>query len=112
VRGDYPVLAHDAFQGDERVLFLVVLTGGIRRYVDVPPMVVKDGLSVGGRKPVSGRLAEVECFTQLVGTLVSALVDVDPQQLRAVQPIRAVGKRVEVLDLVTVKENRTAHAKP
>lgn len=112
VRGDHPVFADDAFESDEFVLVVAFLAGGVRRYVDVTAKVVKDRLPIGGSEPVSRSLAKVERLSDLVRVVAITTVEVDPQQLRPLQPLRPVGEAIEPLYLVPVEEDGTAHAQP
>jgi hypothetical protein len=56
-----------------------------------------------------GLVVQVELVRNLIGAELSAVVEVDPEQLRSPQPSRTLGKLLEMVDLVSVEEN-CAHA--
>jgi hypothetical protein len=106
MRGDCPVLPDDALERDE--VFVFLFTGRVRGHVDVAAVVVKHGLPRGGRQAVTRRIVKRERVSDLRRALSLTLVDVDPQELRAVQSSWTGAKIVQMLNLVAVKEDRFA----
>ncbi len=54
---------------------------------------------------VTSRLVEVERASDFLRFLTFAPVDIDPEELRAVQPLQVVRQIVEVIDLVAVEQH-------
>ena len=104
MRGDHPVLADDTLERDQ--VPVVLVAGGIRRHVDVAAEVVKHGPLRRRRQPSGRRFVEIEPLGDLRHVLVAASVDVDPQKLRAVQPLRPARQLVEAIDLLPIEQDR------
>jgi hypothetical protein len=80
--------------------------------VDVAAVVLEDRATARRGQPIPRRVVEVERFRYAICVLCSAILDVDPQKLRAVQPPWPLRKIVEALDLVAIEEDRTAQDVP
>ena len=106
VGGDHPVLADDAFERDQ--LALVVLVRRVGGDVDVAAVVVEDGAILRVGETLARGAVEPECLRDAVRVLLGAAIDVDPEQLPAAQPLRTLAEIIEMLDLVTVEEDRFA----
>jgi hypothetical protein len=74
--------------------------------MQVPAEVVEDCLPIRGGETIPRRFVKVEGLDRLVDALVGPAVEIDPQQLRALQPLRALRKAAEMLDLIAVEEDR------
>jgi hypothetical protein len=110
VRGDHPVLADDALKRVK--LALLVVTRSVRRDVDVAAVVVEDRPLVRLLQRRARRLVEVERLRDRVGSGLGSLLEVDPQQLRAAQPARPLGERLEMVDLVAIEQDGCADDPP
>jgi hypothetical protein len=110
VRRDHPVLADDALQRVE--LAFLVVARRVRRDVDVAAMVVEDRPLVGLLEVCPRRLVEAERLGDLGGADLGPLLEVDPEQLRSAQPARALGKRLEMVDLIAVEQDGVADDLP
>ena len=77
--------------------------------MDVAAVVLEDGAILRVGETLAGGAVEPECLRDTVRVLLGVAIDVDPEQLPAAQPLRTLAEIVEMLDLVTVEEDRFAH---
>jgi hypothetical protein len=110
VRRDDPVLADDALERVE--LPLVVVARRVRRDVDVAAVVVEDRPLARLLEVRPRRIVEAERLGDLCGADLASLLEIDPQQLRPAQAPRALGKRLEMVDLITVEQDGFADDLP
>jgi hypothetical protein len=109
VGSDHPILAHDALERDQ---LAVLLVRRVRGHVDIAAVVGEDGVPERRRQPVARASVEPEGLGDLARVLIRGAVDVDPYEHRALESARALGETAELLDLVAVEEDHTAHGGP
>jgi hypothetical protein len=110
VRRDHPVLADDALKRVQ--LALLVVARRVRRDVDVATVVVEDRPLARLLEVRPRRLVEAERLGDLGGADLASLLEIDPQQFRPGQATRALRKRLEMVDLVTVEQDGFADDLP
>ena len=109
VGGDHPVLADHAFKRDHVVFLVILLARGIGGEVEVAAEVLEDRpAAVGGGEPGARRVVQPERVSHLAAVWVGSSVDIDPQQLRPLQPARPLFQALETLHLVPVEEDGVA----
>ena len=75
--------------------------------MDITTKVLEDRPFVGSLEQVPRSLVEAKRVSQLIDILASA--DIHPQQLRPSQAAGSLREIIEVVNLISVKQNRTRH---